>query len=299
MVVFVGASIFMGGQTSTILSTVGSAIPDGVETGSSGGTDTPVDEPGPLADEAGFATVMDVTRVDLLIIRTGTLELRVDDAASAVDLAARRIDALGGYVSASTQEGDGQRRTASVTYRIPVASWDAAVEGLKTLATDVVHAETQTEDVSATAVDLDARITNLRASETALQAILAGAGEVKDVLAVQSELTSVRGDIEEATARRQHLADQAAYSTLQVRFVPPVIAATVATQRGFDPQAEVDRSQAQLVRIGQKVLSFGIWFAIVGLPVLFALAACVAITAAIVIGTRRLIGARRQDELVG
>ena len=45
-------------------------------------------------------------------------------------------------------------------------------------------------------VDLEARIRNLRASETALQGIAAKAIKISDVLEVQAQLTAVRGEIE-------------------------------------------------------------------------------------------------------
>ena len=116
-------------------------------------------------------------------------------------------------------------------------------------------------------VDLGARIKNLQATETALQAIMDRATEIKDVLAVQAELTSVRGQIEQMTAEKQSLEGQAAYSTLAVTFSlkpDPVL----TSQSQFDPKTEVDQASASLVSVLQGLATAGIWFAIVWLPIL-------------------------------
>ena len=99
---------------------------------------------------------------------------------------------------------------------------------------------------------------------------------IKDVLAVQAELTQVRGEIERLTAERGNLEAQAAFSTLTVQFAlkpNPVLAETT----GFDPATEVDQASASLVGILQGLATAGIWFAIVWVPILVALAVAIVI----------------------
>jgi hypothetical protein len=97
------------------------------------------------------------------------------------------------------------------------------------------------------------------------------ATKIADVLAVQAELTQVRGQIEEATAQKQHLEEQAAYSTLSVRFGLEPEPAIAIAQDKFDPKSEVDRATASLVEILQGLATAGIWFGIVWLPILLVL----------------------------
>lgn len=204
---------------------------------------------------------------DLLIIKTGTLSLQVTGLDAAVDKATQQITALGGYASGSNREGDGENATASITFRIPAARWDAALTGLRHLADKVLAERSGTEDVTRQVVDLGARIKNLEATERALQAIMDRAGEIKDVLAVQAELTKVRGDIEQMTAEKQHLEEQAAMSTLTVGFAlkpNPVL----VSQQQFDAGSEAERASASLVSVLQGLATAGIWFAIVWLPIL-------------------------------
>ncbi len=231
--------------------------------------------------------MVDASRPDLLVIRTGTISLQVDDVGQAVDAATRHIETVGGYVSASRQTGDGSGLTATATYRIPATAWDEVLDGLKALATTVVSIKTQTEDVTAQVVDLRARIANLRATEAALQEIMAKATKTSDVLDVQAELTTVRGQIEESTAQKQGFEDQAAFSTLTARFGLKPVPAVVATRNGFDPQSEVDKAAARLVHIIQRGIAAGIWFAIVWLPILLVLGIVVGIVGVLAVRARR------------
>jgi hypothetical protein len=213
----------------------------------------------------------DVNTPDLQIIKTGTLNLQVTLLDDALASATQKITALGGYTSGSQQQGDGDQATATVTYRIPAARWDDAIVALRSLGTKVLGEQTQTEDVTGQIVDISARITNLQATETALQAIMLKATKIADVLAVQQQLTDVRGQIEQMTADRKHLTDQAAFSTLTVTYSLKEQAVAATTKR-FDPSSEVDRASASLVDVFQSLATAGIWFAIVWLPILIGLA---------------------------
>lgn len=283
------ALIFLGGQTSTILSTVGNSIPE--QAGGQPGPEAP-----PTSGSAATGTgssqhvaIVDAARPDLLIVRTGTLDLQVADVSRAVDAATREIEAVGGYLSGSEQTGEGPEVTASATYRIPVEAWTPTLAALRSMAIKVVGIEIRTDDVTAQVVDLRARITNLEVTERALQAIMAQAAKIDDILKIQKELTSIRGDIEEAVARKKHFEDQAAFSTLTVRFGLKPVAAVVATQAEFDPQSEVDRASARLVHLLQHTASAGIWFGVVWLPFLLVLAVG-ALVAVLIVRSRRRSG---------
>jgi len=207
---------------------------------------------------------------DLLIIKTGSLTLQVGAIDASLSTASERIGALGGYVSGSQRSGDGEAATATVTYRIPAARWDDALAALRDLAKKVVGEGTQSQEVTGQVLDLGARIDNLQATERALQAIMAKAIKISDVLEVQGQLTDVRGQIEQLETEKKHLEEQSAYGTLTVTFGLETVA-VVEAQKGWDPAAEVDRATATLVELGQAVAAAAIWLAIVWLPVLLIL----------------------------
>ncbi len=200
-------------------------------------------------------------------MRTGSLAIEVTDFDAALAKARTAVTGLGGYISGSQMATDGDQPYASITYRIPSDRWDDAMTALKGLGTKVLNEQTQAVEVTTAVVDLDARIDNLRVTERSLQAIMAQATKIPDILEVQSQLTTVRGEIEQLTAERDHLKDQASYGTLTVGWSMPVVA--VATVQGdWDPAAVIDEALAQLVQLGQGVFTAGIWLAIVGLPLL-------------------------------
>jgi hypothetical protein len=265
-----------GTRVDRVLSTVGAPVgpPDG------GYVAEPPQQPGagegeapqdPGAEAPGVP-LYSIDRSDLLIVKTGSLTLQVRAIDPALAEATNLVSALGGYASGSDRTGDGDRLEATITFRIPAAKWEEAFVRLRALAGKVLAEHSETDDVTGQVVDLGARIRNLGATESALQAIMDRAGTIKDVLAVQQELTAVRGQIEELTAQKSHLEEQAALSTLAVTFSMQPEPVLAEQQARFDPGAEAERASASLVSVLQEVATAGIWFGIVWLPILLALA---------------------------
>ncbi len=243
----------------------------GAQSGVDGNGAQPGDQraPVPAGAPAGGGVGV-VAPSDLLIVKTGTLGLQVAGIDASLAEANARIAGLGGYVSGSQRAGDGESAVATVTYRIPAARWDEALAILRGLAVKVLGEQTQTDEVTGQVRDLGARIANLRATESALQAIMAKAIKISDVLEVQAQLTDVRGQIEQLETEKQHLEEQATYGTLSVTLGLETVAVEEA-RKGFDPAAEADRATASLVEIGQALASAGIWFGILWLPILLVL----------------------------
>jgi hypothetical protein len=266
--VVVGGLLVSGGQTSSILSKVGAALPPQGDT--TGSDPAPVDEGKNDIADAGARPP------ELLIIRTGQVQIEVADLSAAVAAARTRVLAIGGYVSASNESTSGDRATASAVYRVPADRWDEALDGIRGLATKIQQLQVETEAVTSQVVDLGARITNLRASEAALQKIMAQATKISDVLDVQGQLTKVREEIERLVAEKTVLEGRAAFGTLTVTYNLPPAPATQEVRRGWDPAADADRATGTLIGLGQTAASIAIWLGIVGLPV--------AIIAAIIVG---------------
>lgn len=212
-------------------------------------------------------------RDDAKIIRTGTIELEVKDVPTALRTARDAIVGLGGYVGASNTSNFDDRPSAQITYRIPADRWEDALDILRTLngqTSKVVTEQTEAVDVTGQVIDVEARIRNLRASETALQGIAAKATRVSDVLEVEMRLTDVRGQIERLAAQLEDLNDRAGYATLTAYFGTPVFAVQAAS-KDWQPATTVDEAAASLISILQGVASAGIWFLIVWLPILLVL----------------------------
>ena len=144
-------------------------------------------------------------------------------------------------------------------------------------------------------IDLEARIRNLRASETALQQIQIKVTRISDVLEVEQQLTNVRGQIEQLSAALADLEDRAGFATLTATFGLRIVA-TELTAEGFEPAKVVDEATASLVDILQALTTAGIWFAIVWLPLLLVLGVIIGL--GVWVGRRLgLIGRRRSADV--
>ena len=206
--------------------------------------------------------------VERQIIKTGEITLQVSNVANTLGRVRAMALELGGYVGGS-QAGT-LEDAATLTLRIPAARFDDALAGLHGLDAKVVAEATRESDVSSQIVDLEARIANLEASETSYRALLERAQKVEDILAVQSRLDQVRGEIEQLKAQHKDISGQADLATLTVTLTP--VAAPVQKQaETWDLGAQLSEAVATLVGIGQAVASALIVFVIVWLPVLLVL----------------------------
>jgi hypothetical protein len=283
-----------GSSGSTILSKVGASV-GGSEAGAPAASAAPSFAAGGSGSD-GFTDGQGGSNAaplvdDAKIIRTGTMLLQVTDLPTAVRSARDSVRAAGGYVSASRQSTNNDQPVASITYRIPSDRWEDALDAIRKLATKVIDEQTNSLEVTGQIVDLEARIANLRASETALQAISAKATKIPDILEVQGQLTNVRGQIEQLEGQRKHLNDQASYGTMTVTYGIEVKAVTEAA-KGWNPGDDVDRATASLVGVLQALTSAGIWFAIVWIPMLLMLG----LIAAIALFVLRRTGVLRRPE---
>lgn len=273
------------GSSSAVLSTVGDSIGgENAYGGGEGAAPSAAASAAPAVPASGARLGDGSDAVgavdDARIVRTGTIELQVKEVPRAVTAARDAIRGMGGYIGASNTFNDGDQPVAEITYRIPVERWEdalAALRSLNGLTTKVVTEQTNAVEVTGQIVDLEARIRNLRASETALQGIAAKATKVSDVLEVQAQLTDVRGQIEQLTAQLTDLGSRADFATLTSTYRVQLVAVEVA-QKGWDPTAVVDEASASMVDILQALASAGIWFAIVWLPILVVLGVLGAVT---------------------
>ena len=265
-----------GGSSSSILSTVGSAVDTSDESGAFPQAAAASEAPAAPEEAVGQPPVRSsgqapsAPRDDLKIVYTGSLELVVDDLQAALAKAKTAVLATGGYIGASQEANDGDRSVATITYRVPASRWEDALASLRGLATEVVGEQTQATEVGGQLVDIEARLRNLRASEQVLVDIAKGTGKVTDLLEVEARIADVRGQIEQLDGQRLQLQDQVAYGTLVATFGTEIVQVQ-ETAKGWDPTSDVDGATATLIGAGQAIVSGAIWFGIVWLPVILVL----------------------------
>jgi hypothetical protein len=233
------------------------------------GAPAPAGEAGEGGGTAREGTDAFAAPIEQRIIKTGEITIQVEDVGAALGTVRALALELGGYVGGS-QAGT-LDDAATLTLRIPADRFEDALVRLHEIDGDVLAEATREEDVTSQIVDLEARIANLRASEESYRTLLDRAERIEDVLAVQTRLDQVRGEIEQLTAQLEFVSGQAELSTLAVTLTPQAAPVSVQT-KAWDPGAELSEAIASLVGIGQGLASAVIWFAVVWLPVLLVIA---------------------------
>jgi len=151
-----------------------------------------------------------------MIVRNGNMILVVEDVAVAIDQITFMAESYDGYVVSSRVWKEGERLVGSITIRVLVENFDNAMRSLRNLAVDVTSESASSRDVTEEYVDLSAKLDNLEATEKQLLVIMEKAETVEDILDVQSELSKVRGEIEQTKARMQYLEQTSATSLIDV-----------------------------------------------------------------------------------
>jgi hypothetical protein len=162
------------------------------------------------------------------IIYDGEIDLIVKD----VDPVAKKVvtiiqDARGYIAEQSTTGSPGSQRSTRWKLRIPVEQFELVVE--KVVALGELERNTRTsQDVTEQYYDIEARIKNKKAEEKSLTKILdERTGKLEDILKIETELSRVRGEIEQFEGKIRVLDNLSSLATLTVnvrereKFEPP------------------------------------------------------------------------------
>jgi hypothetical protein len=152
--------------------------------------------------------------IDRQIVRAATLGVEVVSFEDGSRALVRIAESAGGFV---TDSNVSQAEPPSGTFilRVPTVRFTDALEQIEGLG-KVTGRHVRGEDVTEEYVDLRARIRNLEAHERQLITFMDRATRVADLLAIEQELTRVRGEIEQLTGRLRFLANRVEMSTIQV-----------------------------------------------------------------------------------
>jgi hypothetical protein len=164
------------------------------------------------------------------LIYTAQLTLRAASVAAAVSRATSIVTGAGGYVSAenaSAGQGQPSQASATVTFKIPVASYATTLAALSGggLGTQLSLAQ-QAQDVTQQVADVGSRVTSDQAAIAQLNELLKHAGDVSSLLSVQNQIDSQESDLESMLAQQNALNRQTAYATVTLSLVGPKAAAT-------------------------------------------------------------------------
>lgn len=215
-----------------------------------------------------------------MIARTAQIRLITSnfdsDRASLDDIVRRH----GGYLAemnvTATIESE---RKLTAALRLPSSQMESAIAELKKLGR--VESESQRgEELTAQYVDLETRLGNAKNTEQRLTDLLKQrTGKLPDVLAVEQEMSRVRGEIESMEAERKAMATRVEFATVtvtlqeehkaQLRIVPPTIGSQLRNSVIEGYKSLVESVLGLLMFLAEWGPSLVFWLALVLLPTRF------------------------------
>ena len=224
-------------------------------------------------DKGAYALDQTVASTDRLVIKNGTLSMAVDDPLVSRDNIAHLAEAMGGFVVTSemyqqTLNNGVQVPQVSMTIRVPAERLNEALTSIKS-ETDqpIINENLSSQDVTAEYTDLNSRLINLQAAEKQLQEIMASAIRTEDVLAVYSQLVSVREQIELIKGQMKYYEQSAALSSINISLIANAAMQPISTA-GWQPAGVAKQALQSLINTLQSLANFGIRLVIYIIPVL-------------------------------
>jgi hypothetical protein len=189
---------------------------------------------------------------DRKIIFNASLSLDVVDAEKAFKDCEILVAKYGGFVAQSSLQKSDTQVLATAVLRVPAARVTELMNGLAGLGT-VTSRSSGSEDITSQYIDIQARLKVLRAEEEQLVGFLKKATNIKDMLAVQEQLRSVRTQIEQYEGQQRYMDNATSLATVTAQLVQTTEA--FVAPRGFG-SAFVQ----SLARFGHGLAAFWTWF---------------------------------------
>ncbi len=204
----------------------------------------------------------------------------------------QKVIQTGGYIEHSETNGsaaDGINRSANLTLRIPAEQMDQILTLLDSDA-NVTYQSRSSENVTLQYVDMESHLKALRTEQEALLQLMEKADKLKDVIALQSQLTQVRYEIESYESQLRTYDNLVDYSTLYLDIIEVERTTTVPSSKISFFDEIGNRFSDNVYALGQWLRALAVWL-IGSLPILVPVAA-VGIAAGIFI-YRKVRGGKR------
>ncbi|MCD7981377.1 MAG: DUF4349 domain-containing protein [Clostridiales bacterium] len=240
------------------------------------------------ADESAAAESSDSQK----LIKTVDMTVETTEFDELIAQLESKTEELGGYVESSEtggSSGSTAGRWSYLTIRIPADSLDEFVSLVGENA-NVTYTSESTEDVTLTYVDMESHLTALRTEQESLLAMMEQADSVESIIAIQSQLTEVRYEIESYESQLRVYDNRVNYSTVYLS-IDEVERETSAAAVTFGESVRT-RFSDNVYRVGQGFKNFAIGF-LGALPFIIV----VVVIAAILIVIGRFVLKRRKKRI--
>ena len=185
--------------------------------------------------EQSTASQINTAPTDRKIIRNAELDLEAENPEKAQQQITGIAELKGGFVVESQQSSSDVRSTTRdivvMTVRVPSEKFGETLDEIRKTASRIVTESAKGQDVTEEFIDIEAQLRAKKALEQQFMEIMKRANTVEEALSVQSQLATVRGEIERIEGRKRFLENQASLSTIKIRLQTARVFA--ASSEGF------------------------------------------------------------------
>jgi len=264
----------------------------GGESGRTSGTDGMAGSPGGASREPGdlgneddttsspSAGGPDAPQMERAVVSSGSVSLASTDVAETRQEVQRIVDVQGGDITEedTTTDEEGSSSHSRFVIRVPSHRFGAAMSALSQL-DGLVSASRGSDDVTTQVIDTAARVRAQEASLKRVELLLAESESLKDLVWIESQLTTRQAELDSLKSQQSWLTDQTSLSTISVDISEKEKEAVVQEEeQAADPPAgfldglrgglkALDGTFGAVGLVLGALLPFGVVALVVGLPI--------------------------------
>ncbi len=179
---------------------------------------SPQQTPGKSPLKANPAAPMANPDWDKKIVKTADLNVEVKNYPSFTDRLHRAVKQSGGYIAQEQQTQSAYSIENTVSIKVPVDRFDDLLMQLPSDSDRLVEKKIGSEDVTMQLVDTKSRLETKKEVRERYLDLLKQARNMKDILAIQTEIDEIQEQMDAASGRISYLGHSAAFSTINLRF---------------------------------------------------------------------------------
>ena len=166
-----------------------------------------------LPDSNSIASLASERQV---ITRTIDIKAEVSDVRTSIEQIKEVASSLGGWVVGWNLDS---KQNGFISFRVPTNQLDKSIHKINDLVLKIQSEISSREDITDNYIDLQGRLTNLKATESALLNLLNKAETIEQTLQIQKTLMVVKEDSEKVIGKVKHREQSAAYSLVNITII--------------------------------------------------------------------------------
>ena len=202
-----------------------------------------------------------------MVVQDTSLSMQVKEVASVLTSIEKTAGDLGGYmVSRSMSKPEGAA-SGDIIIRVPVEKKEAALVAIKALGVKVVSESVSGYDVTDQYVDIQGRIDGLNKTKAKMEALLAQATKVSDLMEIQLQLDNIQQQIDNYIGQQKYLEQTAKLTRITVSLSTDELALPYAPDAAWRPEVVFKSAVRSMVGSLRSMVNGVIWL-LVYVPVI-------------------------------